>query len=220
MAQSVNSVWRDSIEMGVVPMDLSAVTWIGKYPQSTFTRYPLRSGPVTNGVATVYPAPSLVVGGTEAALWFGDSGDGSIVRIGAAGRISSQIAWPIPARKLISRDLKSALSRDLDEVLTGDDSARVRARFGVGLPLPRAPHFTRFVPSGGTSLWVESFSEDARAPKTYFVLSDAGMWIARLHAPVGANILAVDASHAVVATTDVDGVVRVSVHKISMLATR
>ncbi|MCC6317695.1 MAG: hypothetical protein IT361_08395 [Gemmatimonadaceae bacterium] len=90
----------------------------------------------------------------------------------------------------------------------------MRARFGEALPLSYAPHFVRFVPTTGSSLWVEAFAEDPQDDKTYMVLTETGQWIAQLTLDGGRSLLAVDDGHAIVARTDVDGVMRLSLNAI------
>ncbi len=214
ITQARKGVWRDTLEVGVAAGDVSALSWIGKFPQATFGHYPLKSGPVSQGVTTVLSAGAFVAGGTATRLWFGDSESGTLMSIEGRGRSPKQIAWPLATRNLSPEAVSRAATRVLGEARTADDSARLRARIGVGLPLSRAPHFTRLVSSTGSAIWVEVFTEDPQDAKTYLVFAETGQWIAQVRVPEGSTVLAVDDDHAVLMHTDADGLIELTVSSI------
>ena len=201
---------RDSVMIGVIgSAAATSITWIGTFPSTTR----IAVEPVPGAPVAVPPAPwgaSTYRAASDTLIWIGDSGSGIITIFDVNGRRIREFTFPLPTHVIADSAMNSARQAAISEVTTDPQRATVMAQYSRPAVPERSPFFSGLLAGIDDEMWVQEFSENAKAHRRYIVLDRNGGVAARVTMPVSRFRLT-DVGHDYVlgVESDDDGVDRV-----------
>lgn len=139
------------------------------------------------------------------ALWFGESGSDSLVRLDAQGH-RRQILLPLPSIALSPRLVSAAKEPELQAALQRGSGEYTNFKYSVENLPPRLPYFAGMLAGANGELWVQEYSSEPSAAARYLVLDAQGRPLGRVATPAGFRATHAGRDFVVGITRDTDGV--------------
>jgi hypothetical protein len=206
----LGTLQRDSATLGILTLgEPGEVSWIGTVPNNTWYSYNLAAGPVRTTLSRYTLGPSLVAVASGENVWIGDTGTGMIRVFDGAGRAVREFAAPFASRTFNEAALTRAKMQALEAASDDNVRSRVEAHYSTVIRPRTTPRFGRLIAGLAGEVWVESYEEDAGAPRQVIVLSATGRPVATLRIPSSVTVHEIGADYVVGVETDADGIQRI-----------
>lgn len=177
----LETVQRDTIDIGVFDPLLGSVDWIGPVPNNSWTSYRL-AGTDRLAMTRLPLGASLAVVALGDLIWIGDTGNGAIRVVSAEGETLREFTAQVERRELDGQRRAELRRVAMESVRDELMKARVEAQYSDDVLPQLEPAFSRFVVSRDSLVWVVSRGAKLDSSEAS-VLTRLGERLARVSLP-------------------------------------
>jgi hypothetical protein len=151
------------------------------------------------------------------ALWFGESGSDSLVRLDVRGN-RRRILLPMTAMPVSAQVLDAAGRPELEMARKSGRPGYAEFRWSKENLPDRLPFFGELLAGVDGELWVQEYSPVSTTPRRYLVLNSEGRPVASVTVPAGLRVTHAGRDFVVVLTRDADDLEGVKVFRLTRSA--
>lgn len=208
----LETVQRDTIDIGVFDPPVGSVDWIGPVPNNSWTSY--RLGGSDRLAMTRLPlGASLAVVALGDLVWIGDTGSGAIRLVSEAGEPLREFTVQGERRELDGQRRAELRRVAMESVRDGLMKERVEAQYSDDILPQLEPAFDRFVVSRDSLVWVVGRRATLDSSEAS-VLTPLGHQLARVLLPPHFTLWDADRDFVAGVRTDSTGAETVAVHRL------
>lgn len=206
-------VYRVNGSVGTIaPAGGGTVNWVAEMPGMAIFAYSPTGDIKQAAVGPIAFTPLVASAASGSAIWFGESGSDSIVRLSANGA-RRRVVLPFPATAPTPEMVAAARESETRGAAV-DPRSFTAVKFSAEYLPKRLPYFGALVAGADGELWVQQSAPVRSAAARYLVISAEARPVAWVTVPAGVRLTDIGRDHVVAVHQDADGIESVRVYRL------